>query len=148
MQRVATEVAEIGHRLLRALKRALTITNPYTAYAGAFAGPSICAFIGGSAILTWATALEPLMSLVAAPLTTAFCFGMSLSSLWLWWTARKSVSKLRAARLCGSLVALAGLLTLSQYLAGWDIPIWPFRDESGSPLYLSRMSFNHALCFT
>ena len=148
MQPVLTEVAEIGHRLLRALKRAPAITAPYIAGAGAFVGPPFCAFIGGFELTTWATGLESLKSFVAAPLATTFCFAMTLSSLSLWWTSQKSVSKRRAAQFCGSLVALAGLLTLSQYLAGWDIPIWPYRDESGLPLYLSRMSFNNALCFT
>ncbi|MBO0727024.1 MAG: PAS domain S-box protein, partial [Blastocatellia bacterium] len=37
-----------------------------------------------------------------------------------------------------------------QYLGAWDIPInlWRFRDETAAPLYLTRMSFNNALCFT
>ncbi|MGH9755968.1 MAG: PAS domain-containing sensor histidine kinase, partial [Blastocatellia bacterium] len=150
MQPVPTEVAEFGHRLLRALKRALTITTPNIARAGTFGGPSICASVGGFTLTTWATGFESLKSLVATPLTTAFCFAITLSSLSLWRLSRKSVSKRRAARFCGALVAFAGLLTLSQYLAGWDIPInpWPFRNESGSPPYLSRMSFNNALCFT
>lgn len=150
MRPAPTEVAEIGHKLLRALKRALTITTPTIACAGAFDGPSICAFVGGFTLPIWATDLESLKSFVAAPLTAALCFAMTLSSLFLWRLSRKSISKRRAARFCGLLVALAGLLTLSQYLAGWDIPInlWPFRDESGSPRYLSRMLFNNALCFT
>ena len=73
---------------------------------------------------------------------------MTLSSLWLWRISQSEPS--RAARLCGALVALAGLLTLSQYLGAWDIPInlWLFRDEADSTPHLTRMSFNNALCFT
>jgi PAS domain S-box-containing protein len=71
----------------------------------------------------------------AIPLATVLCFTLTISSLSLWRLSRKSASKRRAARFCGALVALAGLLTFSQYLGGWNIPI-------------SRMSFNNALCFT
>jgi PAS domain S-box-containing protein len=149
MQPVPAGVPEIGHRLLRALKRAQAITTPSIAEcAGVFGGLYICAFADVFALTTWATGLESLRSLVAAPLATAFCFAITLFSLSLWRLSQKSVSKRRAARFCGAVVAFAGLLTLSQHLAGWDIHIWPFRDESGSPLYLSRMSFNNALCFT
>ncbi len=150
MQPVLTEVADIGHRLLRALKRALTITTPSTASPGAFAGLATSALILGFAPATWAAGLGSLMSLAAIPPATVFCFAMTLSSLSLWRISQKSSSKRRAARFCGGLVALVGLLTLSQYLGAWDISInlWPFRDEAGSPLRLTRMSFNNALCFT
>src|SRR5262245_9647420 len=150
MQPVLTEVADIGHRLGRALKRALPITTPSIAGAGAFADPSICALIVGFAPATWAAGPGPLKSLAAIPPATVFCFAMTLYSLSLWRLSQKSVSKRRVARFCGALVALAGALTLSQHLGAWDISInlWPFRDEAGSPTYLTRMSFNNALCFT
>jgi PAS domain S-box-containing protein len=150
MQPVLTEVADVGHRLLRALKRALTITTQYITSAGASAGPSTCAIIVGFAPAAWAAGLGPLRNLAAIPPATVFCFAMTLSSLSLWWTSHKSLSKRRAARICGALVALTGLLTLSQYLGAWDISInlGFLRDEAGSPLYLIRMSFNNALCFT
>ncbi|HEY8460629.1 MAG TPA: ATP-binding protein [Blastocatellia bacterium] len=88
--------------------------------------------------------------LAATPLATVFCFGLTISSISLWRLSRKSDSKRRAARFCGALVALAGLLTLSQYLGGWDIPLTPalFSGDGETPLYLPRMSFNNALCFT
>src|SRR5262249_35823048 len=150
MQPVLTEVADVGHRLLRALKRALTITTPSIASPGAFAGLSICALILGFAPATWAAGPGSLKSLAAIPPATVFCFAMTLSSLALWRLSQKSASKRRAARFCGGLVALVGLLTISQYLGAWDISIniWLLRDEAGSPLYLTRMSFNNALCFT
>src|SRR5215510_7362833 len=150
MQPVLTEVADVGHRLLRALKRALTITNPYIASASAVAGLSTSALILGFAPATWAAGLGLLKSLVAITPATVFCFAMTLSSLSLWRLSQKSAPKRRAARFCGALVALAGVLTLSQYLGAWDIPIpsWLFRDEAGSTINLTRMSFNNALCFT
>src|SRR5262249_31548448 len=150
MQPVLTEVADVGHRLLRALKRALTITTPFTTSPGAFAGMATSALIPGFAPATWAAGLGSLKSLAAIPPATVFCFAMTLSSLWLWRSSQKSSFKRRAARFCGGLVALVGLLTLSQHLGAWDIYInlWPFRDEAGSPLRLTRMSFNNALCFT
>jgi PAS domain S-box-containing protein len=145
MQPGLTKVAEIGHRLLRAPKRAPAITTPSIA---ADAGPLICAFAGGFAPAAWAAGLASLKGLAAAPLAPAFCFAMAVASLSLWRISQKSVSKRRAARFCGAIVAIVGLLTISQHLAGWDIHMWPFRDEAGSPIYLSRMSFNNALCFT
>src|SRR5262245_66588200 len=149
MQPVLTEVADVGHRLLRALKRALTITTPYIS-AGAFAGLSSSALILGFAPAPWAAGLGLLKSLVAIPPATVFCFAMTLSSLSLWRLSQKSAPKRRASRFCGALVALAGVLTLSQYLGAWNIPIpsWLFRDEAGSTINLTRMSFNNALCFT
>src|SRR5215813_12190779 len=150
MEPVLTEVADVGHRLLRALKRALTITTPYIASGGAFAGLSTSALILGFAPANWAPGLGLLKSLLAIPPATVFCFAMTISSLSLWRLSQKSVSKQRAARFCGALVALAGVLTISQYLGAWDIPIpsWLFRDEAGSTINLTRMSFNNALCFT
>src|SRR5262245_4659646 len=142
MQPVLTEVADVGHRLLRALKRAQTITTPSTTSPGAFAGLATGALIPGFAPVTWAAGMGSLKSLAAIPPATVFCFAMTLSSLSLWRISKKSSSKRRAARFCGGLVALVGLLTLSQYLGGWDIFInlWPFRDEAGSPLRLNPVS--------
>jgi PAS domain S-box-containing protein len=108
------------------------------------------AFIGYFALTAWAAFFELLKSFAAIPLATVFCFALTISSLSLWRLSQKSAPKRRAARFCGALVALAGLLTLSQYLGAWNIPItpWLFHDEGGGPLYLARMSFNNALCFT
>jgi len=117
---------------------------------GVVVGPSIRSIIGWFALTIWVAGLESLKSLAAIPPATVFCFALTVSSLSLWLLSQKSLSKRRAARFCGALVALAGLLTLSQYLGAWDIPInlWFLRDGAGSPLYLTRMSFNNALCFT
>src|SRR5215470_11179241 len=133
MQPTSTEVAEISHRLLQALKLALNITTPSVAHVGVYAGAFIYALIDGFAPAAWAAGLESLKGLAAVPPATVFCFAVTLFSLSLWWTAQKSTSKRRGARFCGALVALAGLLTLSQYLGAWDVPInlWPFRGESG-----------------
>src|SRR5262245_35992703 len=137
MQPVLTEVADVGHRLLRALKRALAITTPSIAIDGAFDGPHTCALMVGFAPAAMAAGLGLITSLAAIPPATVFCFAMTLSSLSLWRLSQKSAPKRRSARLCGALVALAGLLTLSQYLGAWDIPInlWLFRDGAGSVSY-------------
>src|SRR5262249_59063458 len=111
MQPVLTEVADVGHRLLRALKRALTITTPFTASPGAFAGLATSALILGFAPATRAAGLGSLKSLAAIPPATVFCFAMTLSSLWLWRISQKSSSKRLAARFCGRPPALARLLT-------------------------------------
>ncbi len=148
MRPAPTEAIEIGHRLFRTFKRALTITAPSIAFVRAAAVPSICALSGCYLPTTWVEGLEPPKGVVTFPLVTALCFGLTLSSLSLWRLFGKSLFRRRAARFCGAMVAITGLLTLSQYLAGWDIRLWPFHNESGSPLYLGRMSFNNALCFT
>ena len=98
MQPVLTEVADVGHRLLRALKRALAITTPSIAIDGAFACPCACALITGFAPVAWAASPVSLKSLAAIPPATVFCFVMTLSSLWLW-RISQSEPKRRAARL-------------------------------------------------
>ncbi|MBO0858820.1 MAG: response regulator [Chloracidobacterium sp.] len=110
----------------------------------------LIALTRGFALVIWGVGLELLKGFVAIPWATIFCFSLTIFSIWLWRLSQKSLLKRRAARFCGALVALAGLLTLSQYLGAWDIPIisWRFPDETVSPPYLTRMSFNNALCFT
>ncbi|MGH9936581.1 MAG: hybrid sensor histidine kinase/response regulator [Blastocatellia bacterium] len=122
MQPVPTEVAETSHRLSRALKLMLTVTSLSVA------------LIGAVALARWSFGLESLKSLASNFLTTAFCFTLMCASLSLWWFSPKSSFKRHAAQFCGALVALTGLLTLSQYLAGWDLPT-------------KRMLFNNAFCF-
>src|SRR5262245_48037586 len=91
-------------------------------------------------------------SLAPEFLTTILCYALSLLSLWLWRPTPKSVFRRRAARVCGGLVALIGMLTLSQYFVNWDLPIkMAFSGDtpdSGSLSYLERMLFNTAFCFT
>src|SRR4030095_14566020 len=110
MRPVLTEFADVGHRLLRALKRALTITTPFTASPGAFAGLATGALILGFAPATWAAGPGSLKSLEGIPPATVFCLAMTLSSLSLWRISQKSSSKRRAAQFCGGLVALVGFV--------------------------------------
>jgi PAS domain S-box-containing protein len=133
----------------------LISTSIGEARAGAIVGPSIIAInghnlIGSFALTTWATAIDLLKGFAAIPLATVFCFALTISSLSLWRLSQKSESKRRAAQFCGALVAITGLLTLSQYLGDWNIPVtlWLFHDSGGGPSNLARMSFNNALCFT
>jgi PAS domain S-box-containing protein len=140
MQPVLTGVAETSYRLIRALKLALP-----------FASLAVVS-IGGLALAQLAFGLETLKGLASEFLTTAICFTLTFLSLLLWWGSPKSVFQRRAAQLCGMIVALIGLLTISQYLAGWDIPITrsllPRAAPNDFPSYLGRMFFNTAFCFT
>ncbi len=142
MQPVLTGVAEISYRLVRSLKPALPIVS------------LALALIGGLELARLAFGLGLLKSLALDYLTTAFCFILTLVSLSLWWASPKSPFKRRAAQICGALVALTGLLTLSQYYAGWDISTDEFllgdqpRHSYLAHSYLGRMLFNNALSFT
>ena len=140
MQPVLIGVAETSHRLIRALKPAL----PFASLA--------VVFIGGFALAQLAFGLETLKGLAIEFLTTTICFTLTLLSLLLWWTSPKSIFKRRVAQLCGALVALVSLLTLSQFLVGWDLSINRslFGDAAHHdyPSYLGRMLFNTAFCFT
>src|SRR4030095_12322946 len=111
MQPVLTGVAETSYRLIRALKPTL----PFASLA--------VVFIGGIELAQFTFGLEPLKSLASGLLTVAVRFTLTLISLLLWWASQKSVVKRRAAQLCGAIVAIIGLLTLSQYLACWDFHI-------------------------
>ncbi|HKQ80450.1 MAG TPA: PAS domain S-box protein [Blastocatellia bacterium] len=140
MQPELSGVAETSYRLIRALKPAFP-----------FASLAVVS-VGGFALAQLAFGLETLKGLASGFLTTAICFILTFHSLLLWWGSPKSVFKRRAAQLCGVIVALIGLLTLSQYLAGWDLPVnrlllWDAAPIN-SPSYLGRMFFNTAFCFT
>src|SRR5262249_5169362 len=132
--------AETSYRLIRALKPAL----PFASLA--------VVFIGGFELAQSVFGLDTLKVLALEFLTTTICFTLTLLSLLLWWTSPISPSPRRAAHLCGALVALVSLLTLSQYLAGWDLPVnksfFSGADRHEFPTYLGRMLFNTAFCFT
>ncbi|HEY7184175.1 MAG TPA: PAS domain-containing protein, partial [Blastocatellia bacterium] len=126
------------------------IANERADAAGASSSHDLIALTGGLAPAVWGVGIELLKGFAAIPPATVFCFALTISSISLWRFSQKSMSKRRWARFCGALVAVGGLLTLSQYLGAWNIPInlWPVRGATASPLYLTRMSFNNALCFT
>src|SRR5215831_14550266 len=142
MQPVTTGVAVTGYRLIRAFKFALAITSLSVL------------LIGSLALAHWAFGFELPKTPTSNFLPTTFCFALSYVSLALWWAFPKSVFKHRVSQLCGAVVAFAGLLTLSQYLIGWDLRIGSinkllFRHEPNpvSAWRLERMLFNTALCF-
>src|SRR5262249_54367523 len=101
---------------------------------GASPSHGLTALTGGLAPGVWGVGLELLKDFAAIPWATVLCFALTISSISLWRLSQKSMSKRRAARFCGALVAVGGLLTLSQYLGAWDIPInlWPFSGATAS----------------
>ncbi len=142
MHPVPTGIAITGYRLIRALKLALPIAS------------LVAMLIGAFALSLLVIGYEPLPNPASIFLTTGFCFIKACVSLALWWTSPKSVFRIRLAQLCGAFVAFTGLLTVSQYLIGWDLQIYGIdklflRNEPplSSTWLVGRMSFNTALCF-
>lgn len=92
-----------------------------------------------------------LPSLVTMKANTAIGFLLSGVSLWLMHEQKAAKLKRRIAQLCSFTVALIGLLTLSQYLFGWNLGIdqLVFRERPGAvgTSHLGRMAPNTALNF-
>ena len=116
----------------------------------------IVALFGISALLGWVfdvTLLKSVASgLVAIKVNTAICFVLSGIALWL--LSRDNTERTttrRIAYLCASIVALIGLLTLIQYLAGLDFGIdqllWTEPAGAVGTSHLGRMAPNTALNF-
>jgi signal transduction histidine kinase len=81
---------------------------------------------------------------------TALAFILSSVSLWLLRAEPASGSSRRAARACAGLVALMSLLTLGEYLSGFDLKIDRVLFEGslrGGASYPGRPSPHTALCF-
>ena len=119
------------------------------------AAGAVSALIGALGLVGWALGIESFKSIVPGldaikPNTGA---GLILAGVALW-LALKPQSNGWARRLsetCAVVVTLAGLLTLGEYVFGWDLGIDEllFRDNSvavGLPSSL-RMAPNAAICF-
>ena len=89
----------------------------------AFASVTFC--IGGAALLGWLLENEILKrvhpSLVTMKANTSICLMLVGLSVFLIQDRSGSRLKRRIARACAAIVALVGLLTLSQHLIGWDL---------------------------
>ncbi|HYW20534.1 MAG TPA: ATP-binding protein [Nodularia sp. (in: cyanobacteria)] len=95
-------------------------------------------------------------SLVTMKPNTALGFLLSGASLWMLQMGQgnrdsSGIAYLRCSRICAAAVTLIGLLTLSQYLFGWNLGIDEllFQDQAND-VYTShagRMGFNTALNF-
>ncbi len=128
----------------------------------AAAAAAAAAVIVGSMVLAgWAFDIAVLKSIlpgwVSMKANTAFCFILTGVALLL--TAippvtlnpKRAVFLSRLARLCGLLVGLIGLLTLGEYIFGWNLDIdqWLFRESADTvgTLHPGRMALETALNF-
>lgn len=84
-------------------------------------------FVGLLVLVGWVMDIIVLKSvfpgLVTMKANTALAFVLAGMSLWLLWTEQADQRLRRIAQACAVIVALIGLLTLSEYLFGWDLRI-------------------------
>ena len=113
-------------------------------------------FLTGLAVLAgWAFDVPALKSIDPAMVTmkanTALCFALIGASLWLRQAGPSGSPGIRVGWACGALVALIGLLTLAEYLSGYDMRIDQllFKEDAGAvaTFHPGRMAPNTALCF-
>jgi len=111
---------------------ALPANHPNPRYSSLYALLSRCAcvftaFAGGVVLAGWGIGVDPLKSLshgmMRMKVNAAIAFILSGISLWLSGTEGERRRSRRAALLLASLVALLGLVTLGEYLFGWDAGI-------------------------
>jgi len=119
----------------------------------------VCAaavFLTGMVVLVgWALDVPALKSihpnLISMKANTALCFVLIGAALWLLEAGLANPVRLWAGRACAALVALVGLLSLSEYLFGWDLRIDQllFREDAGAvgTVNPGRMAPNTATCF-
>ncbi len=102
-------------------------------------------------VLDIATLKSVLPGMVTMKANTALAFVMGGIALWLLHSKRVNPGRRRIAQGASLAVALIGLLTLSEYLFGWDLGIDQalFREPPGAPGTFSpgRMAPNTALSF-
>jgi len=120
----------------------MTIDHTYTVAGINLAAAAAAAIIGSMVLIGWALDITVLKSIlpgwVSMKANTAACFILIGIALWL--TARplanlkNSIFLSRLARFCGLLAGLIGLLTLGEYMFGWNpgIDQWLFREPSGT----------------
>ncbi|WP_339458915.1 ATP-binding protein [Nodularia spumigena] len=124
------------------------------------AASAIAILVGVLVLLGWFFDLELLKrsgnNLVTMKPNAALGFLLSGLSLWLLQMAQgkkdnSSIAYLRGSRICAAIVTLIGLLTLSQYLFGWNLGIDEllFTDKPDAIFtsHPGRMGFNTALNF-
>jgi signal transduction histidine kinase len=119
----------------------------------------VCAalvFVTGLVVLAgWALDVPTLKSihpnLISMKANTALCFALIGAALWLLEAGLANPVRLWAGRFFAGLVALVGLLSLGEYLFGWDLGIDQllFREDAGAvgTINPGRMAPNTAACF-
>lgn len=111
--------------------------------------------VGGLVLVGWwfdigrVTSLSP--RFVSMKANTALAFVLAGAALWLLRAESPNAWNRRIAQVCASIVALIGLLTLSEYLFGWDLRIdqlLAMEHEVPTPFLIpGRMAFATALNF-
>ena len=108
------------------------------------AAAAAAAFTGGMVLIGWVFDIAVLKSIlpgwVSMKANTAVCFILIGIALWLIArppaasNPRRSTFFSRFARFCGLLAGLIGLLTLGEYVFGWNLGIdqWLFREPPGT----------------
>src|SRR4051794_17790353 len=88
---------------------------------------AIVAAVGLLVLVGWTFGIGTLKSVIPGPATmkanSALCFALTGASLWLAGSDILERRKHRISEACAVGVALLGLLTLSEYLFGWDLRI-------------------------
>lgn len=119
------------------------------------AGSILVILVGCSVLVGWALDIMVLKSilpkLVTMKANTALAFVLTGVSLWLARAKRADRGMHRVSQVCAFTAALVGLLTLSEYLFGWDLGIDQllFREMPGAVAtpYLGRMAPTTAVNF-
>jgi len=113
-------------------------------------------FLTGLVVLAgWALDVPALKSihpsLISMKANTALCFALIGAALWLLEMSLASPVRLWAGRTFAAVVALVGLLSLAEYVFGWDLRIDQllFREDAGAvgTFDPGRMAPNTATCF-
>jgi PAS domain S-box-containing protein len=126
--------AVAGKYSLMPTDHAHTVTGLKLAVAAAAAA----VIVGVMVLIGWAFDIAVLKSVlpgwVAMKANTAACFILIGIALWLTARPQRSIFFSRFARLCGLLVGLIGLLTLCEYIFGWNpgIDQWLVREAVGA----------------
>src|ERR1041385_352838 len=98
---------------------------------------------------SWPSALERLPLL--AP-NTAVCFILTGLALWLQRTEEPGTARRRVAQGCAALAVVLGLLTVIEYLSGWEagIDLWLFREalQKSQKVIPGRMAILTAVNFS
>ncbi len=129
--------------------------------AAAAAAAAAAVIVGGMVLLGWAFDIGVLKSVlpgwVSMKANTATCFILIGIALWLTahplatLNSQRSILFFRLARFFNLLVGLIGLLTLGEYISGWNLGIdqWLFREPVGTvgTPHPGRMTAEAALLF-
>lgn len=102
------------------------------------AASGLVSLLGGLVLIGWALDISALKSVFPGSVTmkanTALAFLLAGLALWIFHRGQVEASKRRLAQGCAVIVTSIGLLTLSEYIFGWDLGIDQllFKEEQGA----------------